>query len=351
MIIFIYVIIFLSSIAMDIICHSQLITISLILSFFLSASIVNYALPILKTLKIHQIIRQEGPKKHLKKSGIPTMGGVFIVPIGILIANILNLNLENYNQILAISFLILGYMIIGIIDDLRSLIENKNTGLSANSKLILQIIIGLIFLKWSFLENWINSNIFLFSDHSFNAGILIWPISLFVLLAESNSANLTDGLDGLASGCGALIFTGIAFQLTLREGSDGLAIANLCLAMAGSWLGFLIFNKNPAKIFMGDTGSLAMGAGLGGIALITNSLWALLIMGGILLSESLSVILQVSVFKATKKIKGKGQRIFLMAPLHHHYELKGVEEKYIVKNFWITTIFLICIGIVLRSTS
>ena len=131
-------------------------------------------------------------------------------------------------------------------------------------------------------------------------GLLIWPLGMFVFLAESNATNLTDGLDGLAAGCGAVVFTGLGLQLMLRGNLGDPPLAAFCLAMAGCWLGFLIHNRHPAQLFMGDTGSLAMGASLSAVALLSNSLWPLLVMGGVFLAESLSVIVQVWVFKATK---------------------------------------------------
>tara|TARA_Y100001968_G_scaffold258865_1_gene245943 strand:+ start:4409 stop:5416 length:1008 start_codon:yes stop_codon:yes gene_type:complete len=335
---------------MDSICNTKVITASLITSYLLSTLIIKHGLPILKGFKLNQIIREEGPKTHLKKSRTPTMGGILIVPVGLLIGNLFGFNLENYEKVIALSLLSCGYMLIGFIDDWRSLSEKKNTGLNAKSKLLLQIIIGVIFLKWAFIEQWISPDIFLLYDNYINSGIFIWPIALFILLAESNATNLTDGLDGLASGCGSLVFTGLAFQLILREGNEGIAIASFCMAMTGSYMGFLLYNKHPAKIFMGDTGSLAMGGALGGIALVTNSLWSLLIMGGIFFIESLSVIVQVSIFKVTKAFSGKGKRVFRMAPIHHHYELEGIEEKNIVNRFWLITILLICLGNILRST-
>ena len=194
-----------------------------------------------------------------------------------------------------------------------------------------------------------NSKIYLWNNSFINLGILLWPVALFVILAESNATNLTDGLDGLASGCGAIIFTGMSIELILRGGLENYALASFCMAMTGSWLGFLMFNKSPAKIFMGDTGSLAMGATLAGIALVSNTLWSLLIMGAIFLAESASVILQVGIFKATKQATGKGFRLFRMAPLHHHLELKGNKEIEIVHSFWLISIIFVYLGLILRS--
>ena len=275
------------------------------------------------------------------------MGGLLIVPVALIIGNLICINTEGSNQVLALSFLTFSFMFIGVFDDWQSFTMKSNTGLSPKVKLALQGIAGAIFLHWTYWQGWINSKIYLFSDMSIDTGILIWPLALFVLLAESNSTNLTDGLDGLASGCGALVFTGLAIQLMLRGDQ---VITSFCMAMAGAWLGFLLHNRNPAKVFMGDTGSLPMGAALGGAALLSNSFWPLLLMGGVFLTESLSVIVQVWVFKITKCLYGRGKRIFRMAPIHHHYELTGHNEAVIVRNFWLVTLGLVLLGIFLRPT-
>jgi phospho-N-acetylmuramoyl-pentapeptide-transferase len=177
--------------------------------------------------------------------------------------------------------------------------------------------------------------------------MLIWPLGLFVFLAESNATNLTDGLDGLAAGCGSVVFTGLGLQLMLRGNQGDPALAAFCLAMAGCWLGFLAHNRHPAKLFMGDTGSLAMGAALSAVALLSNSLWPLLVMGGVFLAESISVIVQVWVFKATKGPDGVGKRVFRMAPLHHHFELGGMDEQQVVISFWTTSLLLVGVGLLL----
>ena len=174
-----------------------------------------------------------------------------------------------------------------------------------------------------------------------NVGNLVYPLGIFVLLAESNSTNLTDGLDGLLSGCSVLIFTGLAITILVNNPTDHNTLGPLCIVMAGSCMGFLFLNKYPAKLFMGDSGSLAIGASLGGIALISNNLWSLLIMGGILVAETVSVIIQVSIFKISKQIKGKGHKLFLMTPLHHHFELKGWPEPRVIVRFWIVTVVLV----------
>ena len=239
-------------------------------------------------------------------------------------------------------------MLIGGIDDWSSLTKHTNTGLTARGKLLLQAMAAATFLAIAAWQGWISSSIALPFGLELPLGLLIWPLGLFVVLAESNATNLTDGLDGLASGCGALVFTGLALQLMLRGDNGDPALAGFCMAMAGAWLGFLVHNRNPARAFMGDTGSLAMGAALSGVALLSNSLWPLLVMGGVFVAESLSVIIQVWVFKATKGPDGQGRRVFRMAPLHHHFELGGTDERSVVPAFWLITAGLVLLGLVLR---
>ena len=331
--------------------NNSYLSMALLCSTILSYLISKLGIPILKKIKLNQNIRKEGPQNHIKKEGTPTMGGLIIIPIAILLGNCFYFDQSNNTQIFAISYLTISFMIIGVIDDWKGFTNNTNKGLSAKAKICLQIIAGLFFLYWSYLNDWITSNINLFYNISFDIGICIWPLSLFVLLAESNATNLTDGLDGLASGCAALVFTGLALHLSLDEDINNHALANFCICMAGAWIGFLFHNHHPAKIFMGDTGSLSMGAALSGVALITNNLWPLLCMGGIFLAESLSVILQVTFFKLSKKLYGQGKRVFLMAPLHHHFELKGIKEETIVNRFWLITICLIGVSFLTRTTT
>ncbi len=327
-----------------------LLSLPLISSIIICSFCTHIFIPKLNLLKVKQIIRLEGPKAHYKKAGTATMGGLVIVPIALLIGNLLSIY-NSYNwKILAISLITLGFMFIGALDDWRSLSEKTNNGLSPNAKIFLQASASTIFLIYTYSNNWLDSKINLPMGFQLYVGIFIIPISIFVFLAESNSTNLTDGLDGLASGCGALVFSGMAIELMLRGDNESYLMSVLCNAMAGSWLGFLIHNKNPARIFMGDTGSLAMGGALTSIALMTNSLWSLFIMGGIFVLESLSVIFQVSIFKLTKKYQGTGKRLFLMTPLHHHYEIAGVNENIIVVSFWIISGCFVGVGLLLSPT-
>ena len=276
------------------------------------------------------------------------MGGLLVVPVGVIAGCLISWEGRSAAQLLAVGLVTLAYMVIGGIDDWSSLTKRTNTGLKPRGKILLQSAAAMVFLGWSAWQGWIPDTVNLPFGMVIAFGWLIWPLGLFVFLAESNATNLTDGLDGLASGCGALVFTGLGLQLMLRGNEGDPAMAAFCMAMAGCWLGFLIHNRNPARVFMGDTGSLAMGASLSAVALLSNSLWPLLVMGGVFLAESLSVIIQVWVFKATKGPDGVGRRVLRMAPLHHHFELGGTTEQIVVPMFWLATAGLVILGIALR---
>ncbi len=320
-----------------------------IITTVLSIVVTSLGIPKLNKIKIKQIIREEGPSNHLNKKGTPTMGGIFVVPLGLIITNILYFGQHNYDIILTLSLLIIFFMLIGLVDDLLSLKKQLNIGLTSNQKLILQLFVSLIFIIICASNDYISHNI-LIANKEINIGYLVFPLGLFVLLAESNSTNLTDGLDGLLSGCSVLIFTGLAIDILIENQGQNHSLAIICIVMAGACMGFLVLNKYPAKLFMGDSGSLAIGACLGGIGLITNNLWSILIMGGILAAESISVIIQVSIFKITKKLYGKGYKFFLMTPIHHHFELKGNNEIVIVGSFWLITLILVIINLIFFST-
>ncbi len=343
-------IIFFISVLVDILTGNWRLLIPLSISSLISGITTKWGIQKLKKIKAGQIIREEGPKDHLKKSGTPNMGGIIIIPIGLIVGFIVNLNHGLNKEIIAISFLAISFMLIGFIDDWQSIKLKKNTGLTPKEKLILQIIVGTIFLIFISSGKFIEHQISFIGNSHINLGMFFWPIILLILIAESNATNLTDGLDGLASGCGAIIFTGLAIELMLRGSNESYAFASLCIAIAGSWIGFLIHNQFPAKIFMGDTGSLAMGGTLVAIALLSDALWSLFIMSGVFILEALSVIIQVGLFKATKTFYGKGYRFFLMAPIHHHFELQGNKETKIVESFWLISICCIFIALSLRSS-
>jgi phospho-N-acetylmuramoyl-pentapeptide-transferase len=330
---------------------NSFLTLPLVLAGLVAAATTAWGVPRLRRLKLGQVIRQEGPQSHRSKAGTPTMGGLLVVPVGVLVGGLIS---PRDPRLLALAAITLATMAIGAIDDWRSLTRRTNTGLTPRGKLLLQAGVALLFLVWAWQGQWFGvaeaGTIALPFGWLLPLGLLIWPLGLFVVLAESNATNLTDGLDGLAAGCGAVVFSGMALQLMLRGNAGDPALAGFCAAMAGCWLGFLTQNRHPARVFMGDTGSLAMGAALSAVALLSNSLWPLLLMGGVFLAESLSVILQVWVFKATKGPDGQGRRLFRMAPLHHHFELGGLPEQGVVLAFWGISLGLVLLGLVLLPT-
>ena len=320
------------------------LSLPLLIGALVSGALVSWGVPRLRALKLGQVIREEGPQSHHGKAGTPTMGGLLVVPAGLIIGSLVA---PADSRLLAVVAISLCYLAIGGIDDWRSLTRRTNKGLSPRGKLLLQALTAAAFLAWAAWQNQLGSDLALPLGWVLPLDLLIWPLGLFVFLAESNATNLTDGLDGLAAGCGAVVFTGLGLQLMLRGHEGDPALAGFCAAMAGAWLGFLVQNRHPAKVFMGDTGSLAMGACLAAVALLSNSLWPLLVMGGVFLAESLSVILQVWVFKATKGADGQGRRLFRMAPLHHHFELGGASEQQVVVGLWGCSLLLVLVGLLL----
>ncbi|MFY8149855.1 MAG: phospho-N-acetylmuramoyl-pentapeptide-transferase [Prochlorococcaceae cyanobacterium] len=332
----------------DAVVANSLLTLPLVVAALVSAAVTAWGVPRLRRLKLGQVIREEGPQAHHSKAGTPTMGGLLVVPVGVLVGCLIS---PEDPRLPAVAAVTLASLAIGAADDWRSLTRRTNTGLSPRGKLLLQAGAALLFLLWAAQGEWLggpeSGNVALPFGWMLPLGLLIWPLGLFVFLAESNATNLTDGLDGLAAGCGAVVFTGMGLQLLLRGHEGDPALAAFCVAMAGCWLGFLAHNRHPARLFMGDTGSLAMGTALAAVALLSNSLWPLLVMGGVFLAESVSVILQVWVFKATKGADGQGRRLFRMAPLHYHFELGGWSEQRVVVSFWGASLLLVLVGLLL----
>jgi phospho-N-acetylmuramoyl-pentapeptide-transferase len=339
----------LACLASDGFLANSMLTLPFVVATLVSAGVLAWGVPKLRNLKLGQVIREDGPQGHLNKAGTPTMGGLLVVPVGLIIGGWTS---AGDPRLLAVAAVTLAFMAIGAIDDWRSLTKRRNTGLTPRGKLVLQALAAVLFLVWAWQGNWLGAglpgDVALPFGRLLPLGLLIWPLGLFVFMAESNATNLTDGLDGLAAGCGAVVFTGMALQLMLRGNGGDPSLAAFCVAMAGCWVGFLSQNRHPARVFMGDTGSLAMGAALSAVALLSDSLWPLLLMGGVFLAESLSVILQVWVYKATKGADGKGRRIFRMAPLHHHFELGGLSEQGVVLSFWGASALFVLLGLLLR---
>ena len=318
-----------------------------LLFFFISLFTTKKGYKRVKKLNLLQNIRADGPSIHIKKSDTPTMGGIFMIIPFLIFLLIINFKLGSLKLIL-LFITIFGFFITGFLDDYLSIKNKENTGLKTKEKFLLQSIISSIFIFFAYEKGFINPLISISDSLEININIFILPISFLAIVGMSNSVNLTDGLDGLAAGCSGIVFYGLGTEILMKEQQELIIFSILCYSMSGICLGFLKYNNYPAKIFMGDTGSLSIGAILGSIALLTNSIFTLSIFSGIFIAESLSVMIQVGFFKITKKFFNHGKRIFLMAPLHHHFELKGFKEQKIVENFWKINILLVILGIVLK---
>lgn len=301
------------------------------ISFALTVILSLCIIPYLRKLKIGQMVRTDGPESHLKKQGTPTMGGIMMLIAIIVILAIFAF--EHHILILPI-VLIAGFGIVGFIDDRKKLVEKSSDGISAKMKMILLFVFSAIFIVLYLTAFDLGTELiipFMNVPLSLNIGIFVVFI-IMVLLGTSNAVNLTDGLDGLASGVVAIIMTFFTV-VAIKNGDKPMII--LGAATVGATLGFLIFNIKPAKVFMGDTGSLALGAAIAAAAIIMKMPIYLLIVAFIPVAEALSVMLQVVYFKLTK-----GKRLFKMAPLHHHFELCGMKETHVVLMFWVVTAVL-----------
>ena len=295
-----------------------------IISLFVSAIGTKLLIPYLRHKQFGQFIREEGPQAHKKKAGTPTMGGVMIV-FGIMICN-RNVTADTT----AIILTMLAFGIIGFLDDFEKIAKKNNLGLTPKQKIMLQILFSLgIGLYMIFGGS--GTEVFIpFVKIYVNFGVLFMPFVIITEVAMSNGVNLSDGLDGLASS--VTLVVAILFALVgYVHGNDILMISGV--AIAGSLIGFLVFNKYPARIFMGDTGSMALGGVLSAIAIVSKTEFLLPIAGIIYVVESLSVIIQVTYFRKTG-----GKRFFRMAPIHHHFELGGMKEYNVVKMFTLVTI-------------
>lgn len=312
------------------------IGIIMLISFIISVIITKVEIPVLKR-KAGQNIREDGPQSHLSKAGTPSMGGIAII----IAASLTTIGAAAMGKIdglgCAIILLVfVGFGLIGFFDDYLKVIKKNNLGLRAYQKFGLQTILSVILAVY--LANYTegSTSVYIpFADIYVNFGIWYIPFVVFVVLAMTNAVNLTDGLDGLASGVTAFIslfFAVAGFTYGIATG------AYFCSAMCGACLGFLVFNRNPAKVFMGDTGSLALGGGLAAAAILMKLELLLPIVGLLYVIEALSVVLQVGYFK----ISG-GKRIFKMAPIHHHFEKCGFSEVQVVAGFWIFAV-LCCVA-------
>jgi phospho-N-acetylmuramoyl-pentapeptide-transferase len=322
---------------------------ALVISFVVGPMIIRK----LSHYQIGQMVREEGPSTHLGKAGTPTMGGSMIL-IGIGISTLLWADLYN-RHVWVVLIVTMLFGAIGFVDDYRKLIVGNTKGLSARSKLVWQTLIGMCaaYYLYTSAQAPIETQFIVpfFKDVVIDIGWWFVPLACLVIVGASNAVNLTDGLDGLAI-LPAVMVAGalgvIAYATGHARFSEYLGIPYVpgvgemvvfCGAIVGAGLGFLWFNTHPAQVFMGDIGALALGAALGVLAVVVRQEIVLMIMGGVFVVETLSVIIQVVSYKLT------GRRIFRMAPLHHHFELKGWPEPRVIVRFWIITVILVLIGL------
>lgn len=311
------------------------VAIPVILAFAISVLAGPLIIPFLKRLHVGQTEREEGPKSHLKKSGTPTMGGILILG-SVLLASVPYV--KSYPKIIPILFLTLGFGLIGFLDDYIKVVLKRSLGLTPVQKMAGQIVVTAIFAYYllHYTDVSLAMKVPFFPDCYLDFGILNIPILFFVVIGTANGTNFTDGLDGLASSVTIMVAT---FFTVVAIGT-GSGIDPVTCAVAGSLLGFLLFNVYPARVFMGDTGSLALGGFVASCAYMMQMPLFIVIVGFIYLVEVVSVIIQVSYFKATG-----GKRIFKMAPIHHHFELCGWSETRVVAVFSIVTAILCLVGL------
>ena len=311
------------------------LTYTAIIAFLIVVILGPIFIPMLAKFKFGQTVRDDGPQTHLLKNGTPTMGGVLMI-IAILITG---LTRAQINKDLLVGLIcITGFGFVGFLDDFIKIKMKRSLGLKAYQKIVLQFAIAFFVAYYQYSASPSATQIMIpFTDYIINLGSLYVPIMMFIIIGTVNAVNLTDGLDGLASGV-TLIVSIFFMMLAISVSNNDVAI--LAAATGGACLGFLGFNSYPAKVFMGDTGSMALGGAVVAFAVLTNSVLLIPIVGGIYFAEALSVIIQVLSFKLT------GKRVFKMAPIHHHFEQCGWPETRVVFIFWIATIVLAWIGII-----
>ena len=307
---------------------------ALIIAFI--ACVVLGAFVIPKLHNFGQNVRDDGPKSHLKKQGTPSMGGIFM--IGAFAIATLFFVKDNPDAIVVL-LITVGYGLVGFLDDYIKVVKKRSLGLRAWQKVVFQLIVTILFAIYLLKMNDFGTEIYVPFTKGFyiNLGWLYVPFLFFVMVGTVNSVNLTDGLDGLASGVTVLVATYFVFiAYAVNKG-----LIPVCGAAIGALLGFLVFNSYPAKVFMGDTGSLALGDFVASVAILTKMPIMLVIVGFVYVCESLSVMIQVGYFKLTG-----GKRIFKMAPIHHHFELSGLQGIKVVELFTIATAVLCLLGFV-----
>lgn len=293
-------------------------------------------IPELHKLKFGQSIREEGPKRHQAKSGTPTMGGIMII-LAIVIATVAAAPLTP--AVLLALFITLGHFVLGFLDDYIKVVKKRNLGLKAKQKMLGQILIAIVTMIVGTRVLGIDTTIWIpIADINLDIGIGYYFLVLFVLVGTSNAVNLTDGLDGLASGTVAIASGAYALVCYMTGHFD---LALFCVAMMMACLAFLRFNAHPAKVFMGDTGSLALGGAIAAVGILTHTEILLAVIGFVFVCEALSVIIQVISFKTT------GKRVFRMSPIHHHFELGGWKETKVVFVFWMVGLVASVVGLLM----
>ena len=307
------------------------------IGFAVSMLVTARMIPLMKQKQFGQYIREEGPEAHLSKAGTPTMGGIAFI-LGTTVAVIVSMFMPAGDTMGKIAILLSMYAFgaVGFIDDYNKIAKKQNEGLTPKQKLILQAVFGLALAVFMMAKE--GTAMFIpFFRTTVDIGILYIPFVVFIEIAMANAVNLTDGLDGLASSNSAIVACTFAIiGMSVRGGSEPMAVAGQ--ALFGALVGFFLYNHYPAKIFMGDTGSMALGGALSAMAIVGHMEWLLPIAGMIYVIEALSVIIQVTYFKKTG-----GKRVFRMAPIHHHFELGGWHETKVVKVFCLFT-FICCIA-------
>lgn len=302
-------------------------------AFIVCALIGPVLIPYLHKLKFGQFIRECGPASHMKKSGTPTMGGLMM-----LAALVLALFWGRFTpHVLIALVLTLGHALIGFLDDYIKVVMKRNLGLTAKQKFLLQFLLAgaYVYFAETHLQNttlWVP-----LLNVTFDFGWAYYALAFILLVGTTNAVNLTDGLDGLVSFVSIPVTLAFAFIAYMQGMLD---VSGFALGLSGACLGFLLFNRHPAQVFMGDTGSLALGGGIAALALLTNTELLLVIIGGVYVAEAMSVIIQVTYFRLTG-----GKRIFRMSPLHHHYELGGWNEVKVVRVFTLVSLLLSALGL------
>ncbi|ADL51497.1 phospho-N-acetylmuramoyl-pentapeptide-transferase [Clostridium cellulovorans] len=313
----------------------KIVMMYLLIALCISIALGAVLLPVLYRFKFGQPIREEGPKSHKKKAGTPTMGGVIFILATILAMAIRVRSINDTTLIVLFAFVAFGF--IGLLDDMLKIIKKKNEGLKSGQKMLLLMIVSVIIGLYAANNEEIGTNILIpIVNKYFDLGLVGFVIfSIVYFAAVTNAVNLTDGLDGLASSTSSIV---IAFFGAVALGLGQINLAVFCGILVGALLGFLKYNAHPAEVFMGDTGSLALGGAIGAIAMLLKLEIVVIVVGGIFVFETLSVIIQVISFKTT------GKRVFKMAPVHHHFEAIGWHETKIVAVFSIVTVALCAIG-------